>query len=167
MNYEILFYAIIGWIIGGVVAEIIWQKFVGILKIDCRTKTIFLKWRNTKMSESKPREFWIAETLIGNLHIFRENHEGGGLTKFVENCYVFQLEQKVAENESLLSAKNAEIRKLEKQLEVCKAGLDYYANHESVIGEVTQDDKKNVQVVHTFINHKAKECLKELEKVEG
>lgn len=55
--------------------------------------------------------------------------------------------------------------KLEKQLEVCKAGLNYYANHESVIGEVTQDEKKNVQVVHTFINHKAKECLKQLEEI--
>jgi hypothetical protein len=91
---------------------------------------------------NKYREFWIAETLMGNLHIFRENHEGGGLTKFVENCYVFQLEQKVAENESLLSAKNAEIRKLERQLEVCKGqrNKQLFENYKHTMGYVPQNN---------------------------
>jgi chromosome segregation ATPase len=42
--------------------------------------------------KSEAREFWVAEELSGKLHIFRENHQGGGLTKFVEYSKVHSLE---------------------------------------------------------------------------
>jgi hypothetical protein len=57
------------------------------------------------MSE-KYREFFVAETLKGELHIFRENNKGGGLTKFVEY--------------SALNSKDDEIYRLKKALELAK-----------------------------------------------
>ena len=64
----------------------------------------------------KPREFFVAETLKGDLHIFRKNHEGGGLTKFVEY--------------SALEASQAEVKALKAEIERCKEiaerdGKDY------------------------------------------
>lgn len=45
-------------------------------------------------------------------------------------------------------------------VEVLRAGLNYYANHESVIGEAYHsNDERQITVVHTFINHKANEAL--------
>ena len=44
------------------------------------------------------REFYVAETLKGDLYIFRNNHQGGGLTKFIEY--------------STLASRDEEIRKL-------------------------------------------------------
>jgi hypothetical protein len=53
------------------------------------------------------------------------------------------------------------LEQLKKQLAEAEKVIDYYAIHESVIGEVTQDEKKNVQVVHTFISHKARQYFKD------
>ena len=51
-----------------------------------------------KTEKPKHREFWVAETLHDNgLYIFRKNHEGGGLTKFVEYSAVTELEQQIKE----------------------------------------------------------------------
>lgn len=39
-------------------------------------------------------------------------------------------------------------------------GLEFYANHESVIKEAYHsNDKGQITCIHTFINHKAKEAL--------
>ena len=43
----------------------------------------------------KYREFFVAEELSGKLHIFRENHQGGGLTKFVEHSAITELESQL------------------------------------------------------------------------
>jgi len=74
------------------------------------------------------REFFVAETLKGELHIFRENHQGGGLTKFVEYCAVEQLEQKIKDSNAVWEKLEREFylknEQLEKELKFYK---DYYS----------------------------------------
>lgn len=52
-----------------------------------------------------------------------------------------------------------------KNLTVAREALEFYANHESVIAEAYHsNNEKQITCVHTFINHKAREALKEMEK---
>jgi hypothetical protein len=69
--------------------------------------------------------------------------------------------------DSALAEKDKEIESLREKLKVAVECIKFYARYESVIKEVTQDDNKNIQVVHTFINHVAKETLKQLEQKES
>ncbi len=59
--------------------------------------------------------------------------------------------------EFMSESANAKIAKLTEALE-------YYAKHESVIKEAYQTDSGQLVVVHTFINHVAKEALKSCEQ---
>ncbi len=57
------------------------------------------------------------------------------------------------------------IQKLEKALGEARAGLEYYAKHESVIKEAYHsNDEKQITCVHTFINHKAVETLAKIDE---
>jgi hypothetical protein len=57
----------------------------------------------------------------------------------------------------------AAVEQLEAKLKIARECIEYYANHKSVIDSVTQDDKKNIRVVHTFISNRAIVTLKKLE----
>jgi hypothetical protein len=67
-----------------------------------------------------------------------------------------------AENARLLPI----IETLVRALEVSEGALKYYANHESVIAEAYHsNDEKQITCVHTFISHKAKEALVQVQKI--
>ena len=74
----------------------------------------------------KARVFWVAEELSGKLHIFRENHEGGGLTKFVEYSAIHALQQELEAVKSLMSVQldmHEQIKELEQENERLKKAL--------------------------------------------
>jgi hypothetical protein len=62
---------------------------------------------NQPQEKKEFREFFVAETLKGDLHIFRKNHEGGGLTKFVEHAALVASQNEIAELKEQLSDCNA------------------------------------------------------------
>jgi hypothetical protein len=59
------------------------------------------------------------------------------------------------------------VPKLIAALEIALEALDFYAKHDSVIKDAyhTGKTEKQICVVHTFINHQAKEAEKKIEEV--
>lgn len=49
---------------------------------------------------SEHRIFYVAELLNGDLHIYRENHKGGGLTAFIEYTSFYEMKSRAEKAES-------------------------------------------------------------------
>jgi hypothetical protein len=98
----------------------------------------------SKKADESAREFFVAETLKGDLHIFRENHEGGGLTKFVEYQAIAPLRARVR----VLEEKNAALEKRLAALLAQRDSLidaepeDFEASRKQLDSELTQCEEK-------------------------
>jgi hypothetical protein len=68
------------------------------------------------------REFWVAEELNGKLHIFRENHKGGGLTKFIEWSAYNELKNKYDNLNEVFSHQCGELREVVKDFDISHLG---------------------------------------------
>ena len=67
--------------------------------------------------------------------------------------------------QELLDTQASEIERLKAENGKMREALEYYANHESVIKEAYHsNDERQITCVHTFINHRAKECLASLKE---
>lgn len=126
------------------------------------------------MNEQKPKERWITGIDDGYNGIFSEKPDFlySDIVHIIEySAY----EQAIKERDEA----RAEVKRLHDKydlqllvqqlteknqlLDECEKALEYYANHESLIKEAYHsNNERQITVVHTFINHVAREALAKL-----